>query len=45
LKVLAEVDDIREVNGSTFNLDSFYNDYLNEFLEGVEDETIDTSED
>lgn len=43
--MLAEVEDIREVNGSTFNLDTFYDDYINEFLEGVDDETIDTTED
>lgn len=44
LKVLNQADDIREINGTTFNLDTFYDDYINEFLEGVDDDTIDTTE-
>jgi hypothetical protein len=43
LKVLSQVDDIREINGSTFNLNTFYDDYINEFLEGIDDETVDTT--
>ena len=32
LKILVEVEDIREINRKTFNLRNFYEDYLREFL-------------
>lgn len=32
LKVLETVNDIREVNSSTFHMQTFYEDYIQEFL-------------
>eukprot|EP00362_Geleiidae_sp_MMETSP1317_P002259 CAMPEP_0201281310 /NCGR_PEP_ID=MMETSP1317-20130820/2313_1 /ASSEMBLY_ACC=CAM_ASM_000770 /TAXON_ID=187299 /ORGANISM="Undescribed Undescribed, Strain Undescribed" /LENGTH=74 /DNA_ID=CAMNT_0047590829 /DNA_START=1163 /DNA_END=1387 /DNA_ORIENTATION=+ len=32
LKVLIQVDDIREINRRTFHLRTFYEDYLREFM-------------
>ncbi|CAG9327835.1 unnamed protein product [Blepharisma stoltei] len=36
IKVLAKVPDIREVNRKTFRLSSFYEDYIEQFLQGDE---------
>ena len=42
LKVLAEAEDIREINGNTFNLRTFFEDYISEFLgEGMEEDIVD----
>lgn len=36
IKTLAKVPDIREVNRKTFRLNSFYEDYIEQFLQGDE---------
>jgi Dullard-like phosphatase family protein len=40
LKVLAKVDDIRVVNRYTFHLDTFYEDYVRDFLNKINKENI-----
>lgn len=34
LDILKDVEDIREVNRETFHLDTFYEDYITEYLQG-----------
>ena len=38
LKVLSKTDDIRVINQLTFHLDTFYDDYIRDFISKIDKE-------